>query len=91
MHQPLFAVYLGRGLADEAEITFGDIRAERAASPFTWVNVSEEGYWQFQFTDFLVDDIKPMPRFYYNQNMANTLGVSLLQKKMHPRFFRRVR
>jgi hypothetical protein len=55
MHRPIFAVYLGRGLQDESEITFGDIRPERAASPFTWLNVSEEGYWQFQFTDFLVD------------------------------------
>jgi len=54
-HKPIFAVYLGRRVEDEAEITFGDIRQERAASPFTWVNVSEEGYWQFQFTDFLID------------------------------------
>lgn len=54
-HKPLFAVYLGRRIEDEAEITFGDVRPERAASAFTWVNVSEEGYWQFQFSDFLVD------------------------------------
>mmetsp|Transcript_19779 Transcript_19779/g.37113 ORF Transcript_19779/g.37113 Transcript_19779/m.37113 type:complete len:488 (-) Transcript_19779:65-1528(-) len=55
MHQPVFAVYLGRHIEDDAEITFGDVRKERMASPFTWVNVSEEGYWQFQFTDFTVN------------------------------------
>lgn len=55
MRQPVFAVFLGRRIEDEAEITFGDIRPERMASPLTWVNVSEEGYWQFQFTDFAVN------------------------------------
>jgi hypothetical protein len=55
MHRPIFAVYLGRRIEDDAEITFGDVRMERAASELTWVKVSEEGYWQFQFTDFLVD------------------------------------
>jgi len=55
MSRPLFAVYLGRRVEDEAEITFGDVRMERAASNLTWVNVSEEGYWQFQFSDFTVD------------------------------------
>merc|ERR1719399_874215 len=59
MRQPIFAVYLGRRIQDEAEITFGDVREERMASPLTWVPVYEEGYWQFQFTDFLVDG-KPM-------------------------------
>jgi hypothetical protein len=59
MHQPIFAVYLGRGIQDEAEITFGDIREERMASPLTWVPVYEEGYWQFQFSDILIDG-KPM-------------------------------
>merc|ERR1719442_192162 len=28
---------------------------ERAAENLTWVNVSEEGYWQFQFSDFTVN------------------------------------
>lgn len=59
MHQPIFAVYLGRGIEDEAEITFGDVREERMAEPLTWVPVYEEGYWQFQFNDILVDG-KPM-------------------------------
>merc|ERR1719316_1947451 len=59
MHQPIFAVYLGRSIEDEAEITFGDIREERMASPLTWVPVYEEGYWQFQFSDILVGG-KPM-------------------------------
>jgi len=55
MHSPIFAVYLGRQIEDDAEITFGDIRQSRMASPLTWVDVSVEGYWQFQFTDFLID------------------------------------
>lgn len=59
MRQPVFAVYLGRELNDESEITFGDVREERMATPLTWVPVYEEGYWQFQFTDFLLNG-KPM-------------------------------
>lgn len=59
MHQPVFAVYLGKQIENDAEITFGDVRPERMASPLTWVPVYEEGYWQFQFSDFLVDG-KPM-------------------------------
>jgi cathepsin D len=59
MHQPIFAVYLGRGVEDEAEISFGGVREARMAGPLTWVPVYEEGYWQFQFTDFLIDG-KPM-------------------------------
>jgi len=55
MLAPLFAVYLGRHVSDDAEITFGSVRKERMATDFTWVPVSEEGYWQFQFTDFLID------------------------------------
>lgn len=59
MQSPVFAVFLGRRIEDEAEISFGGIREERLAEPLTWVPVYEEGYWQFQFTDFLVDG-KPM-------------------------------
>jgi cathepsin D len=66
MSQPVFAVYLGRGIEDEAEISFGGVRKERMQGDLTWVPVYEEGYWQFQFTDFLVDG-KPM-------NMCNKYG-----------------
>jgi len=55
MHQPVFAVYLGRRIEDDSEITFGGVREERMDSPMTWVPVSVEGYWQFQFNDILVD------------------------------------
>mmetsp|Transcript_76615 Transcript_76615/g.232229 ORF Transcript_76615/g.232229 Transcript_76615/m.232229 type:complete len:510 (+) Transcript_76615:72-1601(+) len=55
LHRPVFAVYLGRQIADEAEITFGDYYESRMASALTWVNVSQEGFWQFQFADILVD------------------------------------
>jgi len=53
--KPIFAVYLGRHVSDDAEITFGSIRQERMAGPMTWVDVSVEGYWQFQFSDFTID------------------------------------
>jgi hypothetical protein len=59
MHLPVFSVYLGKQIEDEAEITFGDVREERMAGPLTWVPVSVEGYWQFQFSDLTVDG-KPM-------------------------------
>jgi hypothetical protein len=59
MQQPVFAVFLGRKIEDEAEISFGGVRQERMEGPMTWVPVSVEGYWQFQFTDFLVDG-KPL-------------------------------
>eukprot|EP00747_Dinoflagellata_sp_TGD_P166758 gnl/TRDRNA2_/TRDRNA2_190054_c0_seq1.p2 gnl/TRDRNA2_/TRDRNA2_190054_c0~~gnl/TRDRNA2_/TRDRNA2_190054_c0_seq1.p2 ORF type:complete len:500 (-),score=129.22 gnl/TRDRNA2_/TRDRNA2_190054_c0_seq1:99-1598(-) len=59
LHKPLFAVYLGRQIQDQAEITFGDVREERMASPLTWVPVYEDGYWQFQFQDVTIDG-KPM-------------------------------
>lgn len=55
MHQPIFAVYLGHNIEDASEITFGGVREERMASSLTWVPVSVEGYWQFQFEDILVD------------------------------------
>jgi len=54
MKRPVFAVYLGRRVEDEAEITFGDYKESRMASALRWVDVSEEGYWQFQFTDLTV-------------------------------------
>mmetsp|Transcript_3532 Transcript_3532/g.8794 ORF Transcript_3532/g.8794 Transcript_3532/m.8794 type:complete len:469 (-) Transcript_3532:61-1467(-) len=55
MHQSLFAVYLGRRIQDEAEITFGNLREDRMDSALTWVPVSQEGYWQFQFQDFTIN------------------------------------
>jgi hypothetical protein len=55
MHQPIFAVYLSRKMEDDTEITFGGVRQERMETPLTWVPVSVEGYWQFQFEDILVD------------------------------------
>lgn len=53
--KPVFAVYLGRRIEDDAEITFGDYRESRMASPLQWVNISREGYWQFQFSDLTIN------------------------------------
>lgn len=55
MQKPIFAVYLGRTMTDDSEITFGGVREDRMSGPMTWVDVSEEGYWQFKFEDFAVD------------------------------------
>mmetsp|Transcript_5872 Transcript_5872/g.13909 ORF Transcript_5872/g.13909 Transcript_5872/m.13909 type:complete len:491 (-) Transcript_5872:56-1528(-) len=55
LSRPVFAVYLGQRVEDPAEISFGDYSTARMASGLRWVNISEEGYWQFQFTDFTVD------------------------------------
>jgi len=55
LHRPVFSVFLGQHIEDGAEITFGDYHESRMSSELTWVNVSQEGYWQFQFADFLVD------------------------------------
>jgi len=59
MKQPIFAVYLGRNIQDDSEISFGAVREERMKGPMTWVPVSVEGYWQFTFSDFVVDG-KPL-------------------------------
>jgi len=55
MTKPIFAVFLGRSMTDDSEISFGGVREDRMSGPMTWVDVSEEGYWQFKFTDFAVD------------------------------------
>jgi len=55
LHRPVFAVFLGRQIEEEAEISFGDYRESRMDGPLKWVNVSEQGYWQFQFADITVD------------------------------------
>jgi len=59
MKQPIFAVFLGRNVADHSEISFGGVREERMDGPMLWVPVSVEGYWQFSFSDILVDG-KPL-------------------------------
>lgn len=35
----------------ESEITFGDYRAERMASPMVWTPVTQPGYWQVEIAD----------------------------------------
>jgi hypothetical protein len=55
MQKPIFAVFLGRTMSDDSEISFGGVREDRMSGPMTWVDVSEEGYWQFAFADFAVD------------------------------------
>jgi hypothetical protein len=55
MQKPIFAVFLGRSMTDDSEISFGGVREDRMSGPMTWVDVSEEGYWQFKFADFTVN------------------------------------
>jgi len=49
-----FALFLGRGLGDGAEATFGGYRPERLTSPLEWVSLSEVGYWQISLSDMVV-------------------------------------
>jgi len=58
LKRPVFAVYLGRRVEDTAEITFGDYSEERFDGALKWVDVTVQGYWQFQFSDFTVNGKK---------------------------------
>merc|ERR1711920_866163 len=40
LQRPLFSVFLSDSLSEESEITFGDVRVERMASPLLWVNIT---------------------------------------------------
>uniref|UniRef100_A0A7S1AIM3 Peptidase A1 domain-containing protein n=1 Tax=Noctiluca scintillans TaxID=2966 RepID=A0A7S1AIM3_NOCSC len=50
----VFALFLGRGLRDGAEVTWGGYRRERVASPFVWVNLTVPGYWQIKLSDLTI-------------------------------------
>jgi len=55
--QSLFAVYLGPGAADAAEITFGRWKASKVIEPPHWVPLSDPDYWQFAIQDIVLGNI----------------------------------
>jgi len=50
----MFAVYFGGTDTEESEITFGEYRYQRMASPLFWVPVSNPGYWQVEMEDITI-------------------------------------
>jgi len=55
IERPVFAVYLGQGLRDASEITFGAWKAGRMAEPLLWAAISDPGYWQFTLSDIVLN------------------------------------
>eukprot|EP00397_Hematodinium_sp_SG-2012_P016994 GEMP01017356.1.p1 GENE.GEMP01017356.1~~GEMP01017356.1.p1 ORF type:complete len:383 (-),score=87.27 GEMP01017356.1:1441-2589(-) len=70
----LFAVYLG---ADEAEITFGNYKEERMATPLYWVPISRPGYWQVAMDDISIGG-EPTGLCHGECQVAVDTGTSLL-------------
>eukprot|EP00428_Durinskia_dybowskii_P005256 CAMPEP_0170285156 /NCGR_PEP_ID=MMETSP0116_2-20130129/42623_1 /TAXON_ID=400756 /ORGANISM="Durinskia baltica, Strain CSIRO CS-38" /LENGTH=455 /DNA_ID=CAMNT_0010536549 /DNA_START=66 /DNA_END=1433 /DNA_ORIENTATION=- len=57
LKSPMFSVFLADGEMEESEITFGDVRQERMASPMFWQPVSRPtGYWQVQIRDIAINN-----------------------------------
>jgi len=54
---PLFAVFLGRSVNDESEITFGAWKEQRTQKPLTWVELSSTDNWQIHLDDVVLDDM----------------------------------
>lgn len=53
---PVFAMYLGKTMADPSEITFGKWKKSRMDGDMTWVPLSDPGYWQFTLNDIVLGD-----------------------------------
>mmetsp|Transcript_8163 Transcript_8163/g.17788 ORF Transcript_8163/g.17788 Transcript_8163/m.17788 type:complete len:398 (+) Transcript_8163:165-1358(+) len=54
----LYAFFFGATDDEESEITFGEWRPNRMASPLFWVPVSNPGYWQVEMTDITIKNKK---------------------------------
>jgi hypothetical protein len=60
LKNPLFSVFLSDSDMEGSEITFGDIKQDRMASPMFWQPVSRQtGYWQVQIKDITINN-RPM-------------------------------
>mmetsp|Transcript_52265 Transcript_52265/g.114724 ORF Transcript_52265/g.114724 Transcript_52265/m.114724 type:complete len:422 (+) Transcript_52265:86-1351(+) len=55
VNRPVFSVFLGKTMNDDSELTFGDYKEKRMASPMHWVSVSAPGYWQVPFDQVVID------------------------------------
>merc|ERR1719386_401937 len=59
LRQPLFSVFLSDSDLESSEITFGDVKAEHAASEMFWQPVTRDtGYWQVQIEDITINNKK---------------------------------
>jgi hypothetical protein len=57
LKKSLFSVFLSDSDMEGSEITFGDIKEERMASPMFWQPVSRNtGYWQVQIKDITINN-----------------------------------
>jgi hypothetical protein len=54
LRQDLFSVYFGAEDGEDSEITFGEYKTSRMASPLFWANVSVPGYWQVEMKDISI-------------------------------------
>jgi len=54
----IFSVFFGADDDEESEISFGEFKKERIASPLFWVPVSNPGYWQVHMDDITIQNKK---------------------------------
>merc|ERR1719281_1366943 len=54
LRNDLFSVYFGAEDGEDSEITFGEYKTSRMASPLFWANVSVPGYWQVEMKDISI-------------------------------------
>ena len=54
MNKPVFSVYLGQTMGEEAEITFGDIHEHRYEGKIKYAPISDPGYWQISMNEILL-------------------------------------
>lgn len=77
LRNDLFSVYFGAEDGEDSEITFGEYKQSRMASPLFWANVSVPGYWQVQMKDIRIKGVEQKLCDPYCQVAVDT-GTSLL-------------
>mmetsp|Transcript_59177 Transcript_59177/g.129623 ORF Transcript_59177/g.129623 Transcript_59177/m.129623 type:complete len:380 (+) Transcript_59177:57-1196(+) len=57
--QPVFSVYLGKHMVDEAEVTFGGYHQDRFSGEIQWVALerNDRGFWQIALQDVTVNGV----------------------------------
>lgn len=53
---PVLGIYLSNG--EDSELSFGHVNEARLAEPLTYLNISDEGYWQVKMDDLMVNGKK---------------------------------
>eukprot|EP00419_Tripos_fusus_P060784 CAMPEP_0172915414 /NCGR_PEP_ID=MMETSP1075-20121228/194255_1 /TAXON_ID=2916 /ORGANISM="Ceratium fusus, Strain PA161109" /LENGTH=292 /DNA_ID=CAMNT_0013774489 /DNA_START=434 /DNA_END=1308 /DNA_ORIENTATION=- len=57
IQSPMFALYLGPRMTDQAEITLGGWKSSHAVGTPLWVPLSSTNYWQFTLQEVLVGNV----------------------------------